>query len=112
MTIPHPSYPGRNPIHFILSKSDAEAVPTEILDVHWALGNRDIFNDDEIGDALRLALEKDPLVQADQIRVNVRNRVVTLEGYVVTKEEMKMAEWDAWHLFGVEEVVNNIEVQK
>lgn len=23
VTIPHPSYPGRNPIHFFLSKSDA-----------------------------------------------------------------------------------------
>jgi osmotically-inducible protein OsmY len=89
----------------------------------WVPGCRDVVNrlevappeqdnDDEIGDALRLALEKDPLVHADQIRVSVRNRVVTLEGYVVTKEEMKMAEWDAWYLFGVEEVVNNIEVQK
>lgn len=91
--------------------------------VWWVPGCRDVVNrlevvppeqdnDDEIGDALRLALEKDPLVHADQIRASVRNRVVTLEGYVVTKEEMKMAEWDAWYLFGVEEVVNSIEVQK
>jgi hypothetical protein len=43
VTIPHPKYPGRNPIHFFLSKSDAESVLTEILDVNWALGNRDIF---------------------------------------------------------------------
>jgi len=43
VTIPHPKYPGRNPIHFFLSKSDAELMLTEILDVNWALRNRDIF---------------------------------------------------------------------
>ncbi|MFZ2313713.1 MAG: hypothetical protein WAV82_13970 [Methylobacter sp.] len=43
VTIPHPKYPGRNPIHFFLSKSDAESVLTEILDVNLALRNRDIF---------------------------------------------------------------------
>lgn len=43
VTIPHPRYPGRNPIHFFLSKADAERVLTEILDVNWPLKNRDIF---------------------------------------------------------------------
>lgn len=43
VTIPHPKYPGRNPIHFFLSKADAERVLTEILDVNWPLKNRDIF---------------------------------------------------------------------
>ena len=41
--IPHPKYPGRNPIHFFLSKNDAEVVLQEILDVNWSLKNRDIF---------------------------------------------------------------------
>jgi hypothetical protein len=43
VTIPHPKYPGRNPIHFFLSKDDAERVLTEILDVNWPLKNREIF---------------------------------------------------------------------
>ena len=43
VTIPYPKYPGRNPIHFFLSKDDAESVLTEILDVNRALGNREIF---------------------------------------------------------------------
>jgi hypothetical protein len=43
VSIPHSKYPGRNPIHFFLSKNDAESILTEILDVNWALRNRDIF---------------------------------------------------------------------
>ncbi len=35
-------------------------------------------SDDEI--AVRLVLKKDPLVNADSIRVRTRNSVVTLEG--------------------------------
>lgn len=44
VSIPHPKYPGRNPVHFFMSKDDAESVLTEILDVNWALRNRDIFS--------------------------------------------------------------------
>jgi len=43
VTIPHPKYPGRDPIHFFMSQNDAEAVLQEILDVNWALRNRNIF---------------------------------------------------------------------
>ncbi|MGZ8194683.1 MAG: hypothetical protein ACXWTH_03555 [Methylosarcina sp.] len=43
VTIPHPKYPGRNPIHFFLSKNDAELVLIEILDVNQRLRNIDIF---------------------------------------------------------------------
>lgn len=43
VTIPHPKYPGRNPIHFFMSRDNAEAVLQEILDVNWALGNRNII---------------------------------------------------------------------
>lgn len=44
-------------------------------------------SDDEVADALRLVLEKDPLVLADQIRAGVSNWVVTLEGLVGGEEE-------------------------
>lgn len=43
VTIPHPKYPGRDIIHFFLSKNDAEQVLTEILDVNEVLKGRDIF---------------------------------------------------------------------
>lgn len=87
----------------------------------WAPGSRDVINglavippqdgtDDEITDAVRLALEKDPLIaDAGQIRVNTRAGVVLLQGYVPTEEERKSAEADAWYVFGVTGVENHIE---
>lgn len=85
----------------------------------WTPGCRDVINgmqvtppeadsDGEIADALRLVLEKDPLIHADQIGIRVKNRIVTLTGLVGNKEEKKMAELDAWYLLGVSKVVNNI----
>jgi osmotically-inducible protein OsmY len=89
----------------------------------WTPGCRDVVNglevvppeednDDEVADALRLVLEKDPLVHADQIRASVSNCVVTLEGLAGDEAERKMAELDAWYLFAVDKVINRIEVQK
>src|SRR3989344_4231982 len=88
----------------------------------WTPGCRDVINgmrvtppeadnDDEIADALRLVLEKDPLIHADQIGIRVKNRIVTLTGLVGNKEEKKMAELDAWYLLGVNKVVNNIDTR-
>ena len=37
VAIPHPKYPGRRPLHFFMSRGDAEAVLTEILDVNPGL---------------------------------------------------------------------------
>lgn len=87
----------------------------------WTPGCRDVVNglevspqeadsDDEVADALRLVLEKDPLVHADQIRASVNNCVVTLEGLVGEAEERKMAELDAWYVFAVDKVINRIQV--
>ena len=88
----------------------------------WTPGCRDVVNaldvappeedsDDEVVDALRLVLEMDPLVQADQVTASCRNYVLTLEGYVRTEEERRQAELDAWSLFAVDNVVNRIEVR-
>ena len=88
----------------------------------WTPGCRDVINgmrvmppetdnDDEIADALRLVLEKDPLIHADQVGIHVKNRIVTLTGLVGNKEEKKMAELDAWYLLGVNKVVNNIDTR-
>jgi osmotically-inducible protein OsmY len=88
----------------------------------WTPGCRDVVNslgieppeadgDDEVVDALRLVLEMDPLVQAEQITATCRNYVVTLAGYVRTAEERRQAELDAWALFAVDKVTNRIAVR-
>jgi osmotically-inducible protein OsmY len=88
----------------------------------WTPGCRDVVNSldvvpseqdnaAEVLEALRLVLEIDPLVQAEQITARCRSYKVTLSGYVRTENERAQAERDAWALFGVDEVVNRIEVR-
>ena len=43
VAIPHPKYPGRRPLHFFMSRSDAEALLSEILDVNPGLRDKNIF---------------------------------------------------------------------
>jgi osmotically-inducible protein OsmY len=87
----------------------------------WVPGSRDVTNglvvdppeednDGMVTDAVRLALEKDPFVNASQIRVSSRDWVVTLDGLVPTESEREMAEADAWYVFGVDQVINRIAV--
>lgn len=87
----------------------------------WTPGCRDVVNglgivppeedgDHEIVDALRLVLERDPGVHAEQIRVSADNYAVILEGMVGTELERKTAELDAWYIFAVSNVINRIEV--
>lgn len=88
----------------------------------WVPGCRDVLdglevmppeidNDDEISDAMSLVLEMDPMIpHPDQIHVDTRNRVVTLEGLVGTEAEKSRAEQDAWCLFAVDGVVNQLVV--
>ena len=87
----------------------------------WVPGSRDVVNgmelsppmednDDEVTDAVRLVLEKDPLVNASQIRIHSRDYVVTLDGAVSTENSKMAAEADAWYIFGVNRVVNNLMV--
>jgi osmotically-inducible protein OsmY len=88
----------------------------------WVPGTRDVINgieisppqevdDGEINDAVSLVLEKDPLVNAETIRVITRNRVVVLEGHVSSIQEREMADMDAWCVFGVDLVINRLEVR-
>jgi osmotically-inducible protein OsmY len=87
----------------------------------WVPGSRDVVNglevdppeednDDEVRDAVRLVLEKDPFVNASQIKVSCRNFEVTLEGLVPKPLEREMAEDDAWYVFRVGQVFNMLEV--
>jgi len=89
----------------------------------WVPGTRDVVNgleeappeednDDEVTDAVCLVLEKDPFVNADEIRVSTQNYVVTLEGLVPSEEMREIAEFDAWYVFGVDKVVNRLVVQQ
>jgi osmotically-inducible protein OsmY len=88
----------------------------------WVPGSRDVINgmavdpDEEdnpgsIADAVRTAHEKDPFVDAAQIRIDVADADVTLRGLVRTPEEREMAEFDAWYVFGVDRVANLIEIE-
>jgi osmotically-inducible protein OsmY len=87
----------------------------------WTPGRRDVVNslavrpehedgDDEVADVLELVLEADPMVDRSQIRVSCKDRTVMLEGAVPTEKQKARAELDAWSLFGVERVVNRLEV--
>lgn len=89
----------------------------------WVPGSRDVVNglevtpieednDDEIVDAVRLVLEKDSFVNASQVRVICKNCVVTLMGLVPNDIERRMAEADAWCVFGVDRVENLLETEE
>ena len=89
----------------------------------WNPGARDVINGlavdpeeedsfDMIAEAVRLALEKDAWVDASQLRVGVRGRSVTLAGVLPSDAQRDMAERDAWYVFGVDTVINNIEVRR
>jgi len=67
-------------------------------------------NDDEISDAIRLVLEKDPLLHAENISANTRGRVVTLEGYVHSPEQGRMAVYDCWYVPGVHDVKDRLRL--
>lgn len=88
----------------------------------WVPGVRDVINglgveppeqdsDDEITDALRLVLERDPLLKGQAIAVRTQGRVVTLQGAVGSEQQRHAAEEDGWCLFGVDRVVNHLEVR-
>jgi osmotically-inducible protein OsmY len=88
----------------------------------WVPGSRDVINgiaveppeEDapiRIEEAVKVILEKNPFVDAGQIRVGVRNRIVRLTGMVHIQEQREMAENDAWSVFGVDKVINEIVVK-
>ncbi|MGH8396917.1 MAG: BON domain-containing protein [Gammaproteobacteria bacterium] len=69
-------------------------------------------NDDEITDAIRLVLEKDPMLHAEYISANTRERAVTLEGYVHSLEQRRMAVYDCWYVPGVHDVQDHLRLQQ
>lgn len=65
-------------------------------------------NDDEVTDAVRLALELDHFVPTDSIRVSTTLGVVGLDGAVSSPQQRERAEYDAWCVPGVNEVLNRL----
>jgi osmotically-inducible protein OsmY len=88
----------------------------------WVPGSRDVINgmevvpdqpdsDEEMAKAVHIVLKKDPFVNDARLRVAARQSVVTLEGDAPSAPQKEMAESDAWYVFGVDKVVNHIEVR-
>jgi osmotically-inducible protein OsmY len=88
----------------------------------WVPGSRDVVNGieevpseednaDEVVDAVRLVLEKDPFVNASQIKVSCTNDWVTLDGLAKNEAARRLAEADAWYVFGVDGVTNRLLVE-
>lgn len=89
----------------------------------WSRGCRDVINelavlpleldnDYELIDALRLVLESDPFIHADQIGITCNSRMITLHGVVASATESRRAEQDAWYLFGIDGVHNLLQVRR
>jgi len=90
----------------------------------WVPGCRDVVdalevlppeqdNDDEVSDALSLVFEMDPMIpHPEQIRIHTHDYVVTLDGLVATQAEKDRAEQDAWCLFAVDNVINQLTVSR
>lgn len=89
----------------------------------WVPGSADVINslevnpteedsDDEITEAVVLALEKDTLVNHSNIKVTTKNWVVTLDGVVHSEPAKNAAEDDAWYVWGVNGVINRLKVVK
>ncbi len=87
----------------------------------WTAGVADVDNrihvappeedsDDEIADAIRLVLDKESCLDAEQIGVQVRERKVHLTGLVDTEEGRRIASFDCWYVAGVHDVVNDIQL--
>lgn len=88
----------------------------------WVAGSQDVRNDlevyppeqdndDEIADAVRLVLDKDPMLKPLQLGVQARDGIVILHGAVPTSGEKDLAEHDAWYVEGVKGVDSRIVVR-
>ena len=88
----------------------------------WVPGSRDVINgigitpaeqesEAAVTDAVLQVLERDPFVNSESIQVHTRKAVVTLDGTVPREAEAKLAEDDAWYVFGVDKVINRLTVR-
>lgn len=87
----------------------------------WVRGVRGVVNhlrviypepdsDDLIAEVIEGLMDKDPLVDPSEILVLSHGGVVTLTGTVAGADAREAAEYDAWIVEGVRDVVNQIEI--
>jgi hypothetical protein len=76
-----------------------------------ARGGRETTMDRDVRQAVRESLYQDAWLQADSIRVEVENGIVTLRGDVDDHMEARYAWDDAWETPGVRGVVNQLTVR-
>ena len=87
----------------------------------WVPGTRDVkdllgarvpegFDELDLVEGVRIVLEKDPLVDAGQIRVNARDTTITLTGTVSCELERGAAERDAWFVPDVGDVIDALQL--
>lgn len=67
-------------------------------------------NDGEISEALRLVIERDRGLNADEINAVVKNAEATLAGRVGSGEQAERAVLDCWYVPGVHNVRNELQV--
>lgn len=86
----------------------------------WAPGVRDVVNGLEpvppeedapilIEEAVRAVLDRDPMIDASQLRVGVRHATVRLTGLLRNAAHRRIAVADAWSVLGVDDVIDEIE---
>ena len=66
---------------------------------------------DQVEEAIREALDGNPLFDDTQIKVGVFGDHVRLTGLVHSDTARQVAEAEAWRIQGVDEVINEIEVR-
>ena len=75
----------------------------------------DVLSEDEdlynpLTDTVRMMLEKDPLVNADWLRVGTAAGIVALEGQLPSDEQHEAALQDTWVIPGVQDIFDRIVV--
>jgi len=87
----------------------------------WVPGSRNVINDlkvtppeedndDQLKEAIVLALDADPFVDSQQVTVVCREGEVTLMGRVAVAEQVRLLEHDCWYVEGVKKVENSLEL--
>lgn len=88
----------------------------------WVPGTGDVENrihvqpperdaDEEITDAIRLVFDKDPSLDAQEIRIDTRDGEVTLQGAVRSDVNARIATYDCWYVPGVHAVHNKLQIR-
>jgi len=98
---------------------DRQVIPAEVL-TWWVAGTSRVENhikaryeddsDEELTDAVRMVLDKDPSLDAGRVRARALDHTVILEGAVRGEADRRLAALDCWYIPGVEGVDNRLEV--